>query len=184
MEKLMIAANLECPGTRFILMRSGNLLASRGSILPVFKERIQNGQDISITDKRMTRLFITLDQMVDAVLAVYHSAKPGEIYVPKLPSMRILDIANTMIGTRNIKINYIGIRLGERLHEPLISKEELLHTYEKEKYYIINPLLLRPFTKKAAIIFGETEYSSENVTLTGKGILTLLDKAGLIPHDN
>lgn len=182
MEKLLVAANQDCPKTRFVLMRSGNLLASRGSVLPLWKKSIENGQSISITDKKMTRLFITLDQMVDAVLAVYQSADPGEIYVPKLPAMRILDIANTMIGTRNIKIDYIGMRLGERLHEPLISKEELVHTYESNGYYIIHPMLLRPFTKKPVRTHWLMEYTSENVTLTGDQLKLLLDKEGLIPE--
>jgi FlaA1/EpsC-like NDP-sugar epimerase len=181
MEKLIVAANQDCPRTRFILMRSGNVLASRGSILPIFKDRIQKGLDISITDKRMTRLFITLDQMVDAVLDAEQDALPGEIYVPKLPSIRMIDIAHTMIDGRKITRKYIGIRPGERLHEPIISKEEMAHTYDKGKYYVIHPLLLRPFTKKAVVIPGETEYSSAKVTLEGDAIKKLLEKEGLMP---
>ena len=180
MEKLMIAANNDCPDTRFVLMRSGNLLASRGSILPIFKERIQQGKEISITDKRMTRLFITLDQMVDTVMETYRSALPGEIFVPKMPSCRILDIAKTMIGKKDIKINYIGMRPGERLSEPIISKEELLHTYSSGEYYVIHPMLLGAFTK-VPVQDRITEYSSDMVTLSGDGLKVLLEQEGLIP---
>jgi UDP-glucose 4-epimerase len=180
MEKLMIAANNDCHGTRFVLMRSGNLLASRGSVLPFFKEQIQKGKDITITDKRMTRLFITLDQMVDAVLETHRSAKPGEIFVPKMPSCRILDIAKTMIGKKEIKINYIGMRPGERLSEPIISQEELVHTYSSGEYYIIHPMLLGAFTK-IPTQDRTTEYSSDMVTLSGEGLKVLLEREGLIP---
>lgn len=177
MERLLIAANQES-STRFILVRFGNILASRGSILPIWQENIRNGKEISITDKRMTRLFITLEGAVDTVLEAYRSAHPGEIYVPKIPAMRILDIAETMIGTKPITITYIGIRPGERLHEPMISKEEMEHTYSVEGYFIIHPLLLKPFTMKP---LWATEYSSEKITLSGLGIKVLLEKAGIMP---
>jgi len=182
MERLLIAANKECPKTRFVIMRSGNLLASRGSVIPLWKKSIENGGEVAVTDKRMARLFLTVEQMADAVLAVYQSAEPGEIWVPKMPSCRMLDIAKIMIGNRQNKIKYIGIRLGERLHEPIISKEELVHTYETDGYYVIHPLLLKPFTKKAVGNLWLLEYSSENVTLTGDGIRVLLEKEGLMPE--
>lgn len=179
MERVLIAANQQS-STRFIMVRFGNFLASRGSILPIWQENIRIGKEILITDKRMTRLFITLDQAVTTVLEAYKSAEPGEIYVPKIPAIRILDIAKTMIGTKDITIKYIGMRPGERIHEPMISKEELEHTYSVDEYYIIHPLLLRPFTKKISHNWI-SEYSSEKVTLTGAGIKELLEKRGLMP---
>lgn len=123
-------------GCRFSCVRYGNVIGSRGSVIPLFKDQKDTGK-ITITDKRMTRFWITLDQAVDLVVEAFHHMQGGEIFVPKIPSMKIEDLAKAVAPECNI--DYIGIRPGEKLHEALITVEEGRHTVSYNGTYVIMP---------------------------------------------
>lgn len=138
-DKLFISANnyagkRDC---RFAVVRYGNVLASRGSVVPVFRELIRKNKPLTITDKRMTRFWITLDQATDFVLTSLVLMKGGELFVPKIPSMRITDLANLMAPKAKIVVT--GIRPGEKLHEYLITVEEGRRTIDLGTRYVVEP---------------------------------------------
>jgi UDP-N-acetylglucosamine 4,6-dehydratase len=135
-DKLFVAANSISASseTFFSVVRYGNVLGSRGSVVPFFKERARTGV-LPITDTRMTRFWITLGQAAYFVLKSLELAKGGEIFVPKIPSMRITDLAKA-IGP-SCKQQIVGIRPGEKIHETLISEEDARHTFEFKECYII-----------------------------------------------
>ncbi|MDA7733961.1 UDP-N-acetylglucosamine 4,6-dehydratase (inverting) [Candidatus Pelagibacter sp.] len=138
-DKLFVASNTSYAGghkTSFSVVRYGNVMGSRGSIIPFFTS-IKNKGVIPITDKRMTRFMISLDQGVDLVWHAFNDMTGGEIYVKKIPSMRVIDIAKVIAPDAKQKI--IGIRAGEKLHEEMISKEDSNSCYEYSKCYKILP---------------------------------------------
>lgn len=140
-ERLWIAANLSVPQTRFICVRFGNVLASRGSVLPLFLAQIERGGPVTITDPTMTRFLLPLEEAIDLMIAALKNANPGEIYLPKIKSTSILNLAKALIGKRDIKIVDSGIRPGEKIHEPLIAEEEAWRTVSRGKYFVIQPIL-------------------------------------------
>ena len=121
-------------GTQFSVVRYGNVFGSRGSVIPFFKECAKKGE-IPITDMDMTRFWITLEQGVDFVLHCIEEMHGGEIFIPKIPSMKVIDLAK-VIGPK-CKYKAIGIRPGEKLHESLISANNGLDTYELSDKYVI-----------------------------------------------
>jgi UDP-N-acetylglucosamine 4,6-dehydratase len=137
-EKLLVQGNAySAPGgTRFSCTRYGNVLGSRGSVIPVFRAQRPKGR-ITVTDGRMTRFWLTLDQGVRFVLSSIERMYGGEVFIPKIPSMRILDLAAALAP--ECKIDITGIRPGEKLHEMMISRDEARHTLEAEDRYIILP---------------------------------------------
>lgn len=137
-EKMFVQANAYTGGheTRFSCARYGNVVGSRGSVIPVFLEQRKQGK-ITITDPRMTRFWITLDQGVRFVIRAIEQMHGGEIFVPKIPSMRLKDLAETVAG--NCQVEYIGIRPGEKLHEVLVSEDEARNTVEVDDMFIIQP---------------------------------------------
>jgi UDP-N-acetylglucosamine 4,6-dehydratase len=137
-EKLFVQANAYSgqSGTRFSCIRYGNVVGSRGSVIPVFKEQAKTGQ-ITITDPRMTRFWITLEQGVRFVISCIERMYGGEVFVPKLPSMNILDLAKVIAP--NCEVSYIGIRPGEKLHESMISVDEARQAIDLEDRYAILP---------------------------------------------
>lgn len=137
-EKMFIQANTYSGlrKTKFSVVRYGNVIGSRGSVIPLFKEQAKMGA-ITITDERMTRFWITLDQGVRFVIESLEMMKGGEIFVPKIPSMRITDLAN--VAAPGAKVEQIGIRPGEKLHEVLLTEDESRHSKEFNSYYIIEP---------------------------------------------
>ena len=137
-EKLFIQANSysgENP-VQFSCVRYGNVIGSRGSVIPLFKEQRKLGK-ITLTDKNMTRFWITLDQGVRFVISCIERMYGGEIFVPKIPSMTMMDLAKTLAP--NCEIEVIGIRPGEKLHEKMISDHEVLRTADLEDRYVILP---------------------------------------------
>lgn len=139
-DKVFIAANNLSgeSGTRFSVVRYGNVLGSRGSVVPFFKKIIGEGaSELPITDEQMTRFFITLEEGVDLVLAAFEHTSGGEIFVPKIRSAKITELAKAMAPELPHKI--IGIRPGEKLHEMLITRDDARLTYEYEQGYIIAP---------------------------------------------
>ncbi len=137
-DKLFVAGNSYSGehGTRFSVVRYGNVMGSRGSVIPFFM-KLKNTGILPVTDKRMTRFMITLDQGVELVWKAFKDAEGGEIYVKKIPSMKVIDLAKTIAP--EAEIQYVGIRPGEKLHEIMISTEDSMFTYEYEGYYKILP---------------------------------------------
>ena len=141
-DKLFVSANnlVGKKNTRFAVVRYGNVISSRGSVIPIFEELIKNGvTKLPITDERMTRFVITLDQGAKFVLDSLKSLSGGEIFIPKLPSVKIIDLVEAMLGKKSYKI--IGIGAGEKLHEVMIPKEEARNCIETPNKYIIIPQL-------------------------------------------
>ncbi|ECW8954916.1 UDP-N-acetylglucosamine 4,6-dehydratase (inverting) [Campylobacter lari] len=139
-DKLFVAANniAGSSHTKFSVTRYGNVVGSRGSVIPFFKKLINEGaEELPITDERMTRFWISLEDGVNFVLNNFTYMHGGEIFVPKIPSMKIVDLAKTMAPHLAHKI--IGIRAGEKLHEIMISSDDSHLTYEFENYYAISP---------------------------------------------
>jgi UDP-N-acetylglucosamine 4,6-dehydratase len=137
-DKLFVAGNsYGMPrGTRFSVVRYGNVVGSRGSVGPLFLQQIKSGT-ITITDNAMTRFWITLEQGVRLVINSIESMKGGEIFVPKIPSMKVTDLADAIAPGSKRKI--IGIRPGEKIHETLITEDEARHTQEFDTHYVIEP---------------------------------------------
>ncbi len=139
-DKLFITANAysKISKTKFSVVRYGNVAGSRGSIIPIFKNIIDNGgNELPITDMRMTRFWITLEQGVELVFKALAESEGGETYISKIPSFHIGDLAEAMLP--GCKIKEIGIREGEKLHEVMVTKDDCRSTYEFDKHYIIYP---------------------------------------------
>jgi len=172
-ERVFIAANIECPDTRFICVRYGNVLASRGSVIPLFHEQIKKGGPVTITTEDMTRFLLSLDDAVDTIFAAVKHAKPGETYIPIARSANVSDIAEILIGDRDIKIQNIGIRPGEKVHEILISEEEAFRTIKRGDYYVIRPMLPELIPEEEACS-GIPEFSSADNCMAKKEIFQFL----------
>jgi len=135
-DKLFIAGNsyVGPDDTTFSVVRYGNVVGSRGSVIPFFIKQKKNGE-LPITDPRMTRFWITLEQGVDFVLQCLERMVGGELFVPKIPSMNIMDLAKAICPECKTKV--VGIRPGEKLHEVMIPIDDVMHTVEFDKYYVI-----------------------------------------------
>ncbi len=140
-ERIFIAANILNPNTRFICVRYGNVLASRGSVIPLFHEQIRSGSRVTVTVPEMTRFLLSLDEAVDTVFAALREAKRGETYVPYARGATVLNIAKALVGERKIAIEAIGIRPGEKMHEIMVSEEEANRCVKRGDYYVIRPML-------------------------------------------
>jgi len=151
-EKMFVQANAYAGSqdTRFSCARYGNVVGSRGSVIPIFLEQRRRGK-ITITDPRMTRFWLTLEQGVRFVIRCIELMHGGEIFVPKIPSMRIVDLAETIAP--GCQVEYIGIRPGEKLHEALVSDHESRHTVATEEMYVIQPT--HPWWKSENWIHGK-----------------------------
>lgn len=181
-ERVFIQGNLRAPQTRFVCVRYGNVIASRGSVVPLFKEQIRHGGPVTITLKEMTRFLLSLDQAVDLVFQAMKHGRPGETYIPRIPSAFISDIATLMIGDRKIKIEQVGIRPGEKIHEIMVSEEEGFRTYEKEDIYIIKPIvpeLAKHSASDDAPVLHK-EFNSKDHTLDIDSLGSILTKSGWI----
>lgn len=162
-DKMFVAANNMTGGhpTRFAVVRYGNVVGSRGSVVPFFQKLIDDDADsLPITHEEMTRFWITLQQGVDFVLKNFERMKGGEIFVPKIPSMRVVDLAEAMAPALQQKI--IGIRPGEKLHEIMCPKDDSHLTIEFEDHYVIGP----------SITFhsGDNDFSVNAMGETGKPV--------------
>ncbi len=146
----------------FAVVRYGNVVGSRGSVIPYFRQKLAEGADhLPLTDPRMTRFWITLQQGVDFVLSCFDMIQGGEIFVPKIPSMKIADLADTMAP--GIDTRVVGIRPGEKLHEVMITEDEARNTVELPDRYIIRPLLYgehRHYAEDQKPVAEEFRYAS------------------------
>ena len=139
-DKLFTAANnySHAFGTNYSVVRYGNVMGSRGSVIPFFKSLIGTGKPFPITDERMTRFWITLDQAVQFVLDTFEIMSGGELYVPRIPSMKITDLARAIDARAKFEIT--GIRPGEKIHEEMISIDDSRRTIQLEGRYVVNPI--------------------------------------------
>jgi UDP-N-acetylglucosamine 4,6-dehydratase len=164
-DKMFVASNNYAGSgrTKFSVVRYGNVLGSRGSVLPVFRELKKTGV-IPVTDERMTRFWITLDRGVDLVLKGLELMRGGEIFVPKIPSMKITDLA--AVVAPGCKIKVVGIRPGEKLHEVLIPRDEMRQTIAFKDMYVIcpdTPLWKNPKLKGGKLVKSDFEYASDTI---------------------
>ncbi len=183
-EKLFVQSNSYAgtTGCRFAVVRYGNVVGSRGSVVQTFLEQRKKGK-VTITDKRMTRFWIALEEGIKFVIRCIESMKGGEIFVPKIPSINIMDLKEALV--KDADIEFVGIRAGEKLHESLISEDEARHTLEFEDMFIIEPI--HPWWTKSHIEGGRTlpdgfSYRSDknNFWLSVKDLKILLKKEGFI----
>ena len=171
-DKLFVAANniKGSKKTTFSVVRYGNVVGSRGSVVPFFKKLVEDGAaEIPITDPRMTRFWITLEQGVEFVIKSFERMYGGEIYVPKIPSMRVVDIALALAP--NLPMKVIGIRPGEKLHEVMCPADDSHRTIEFDDHFVIMPTikftdsdvnyLLNPLGEKGRVVAEGFEYSSD-----------------------
>ena len=185
-ERIVISKsrNLKLNDTMLCITRYGNVIGSRGSVIPLFLEQIDKNKEITITDGKMTRFMMSLSDSIDLVLYAMKNGKQGEIFVLKSPSSTIDLIANTLIKIRNSKskIKIIGTRHGEKDHEVLVSREEMIRAKSENKFFRISPDIrdlnyANYFTKGNKKISSIQQYSSNNTEkLNEKTLKNLLDK--------
>jgi UDP-glucose 4-epimerase len=179
-ERIFVAANVLASKTRFIAVRYGNVLASRGSVIPLFHDQILHQGEVTLTDPEMTRFLISLNQAVDMIFVALGEARRGEIYVPICPSGRMIDLAKALIGSRSVDIRVTGHRPGEKLHEVLISEEEIHHMHRRGHYYVVNPMLPELLPDRIPSMVLEKEYSSNDAVLSELELVSLLESHGLL----
>jgi UDP-glucose 4-epimerase len=183
-ERIITSANILNPKTRFICVRYGNVLASRGSVIPLFHEQIRKGGPVTVTVPEMTRFLLSLDQAVDTVFTALREAGKGETYVPIAASASVMNIAKALIGNSKVDIEVTGIRPGEKMHEVLVSEEEINHCVKRDNYYAILPMLpeLRNFDEPESQALKK-EFSSVDTKLDLAGTVALLKSHNLMVED-
>jgi UDP-glucose 4-epimerase len=182
MEKVIVAKGRSKTGTMIACTRYGNVMASRGSVIPLFIDQIRNGLPITITDPEMTRFMMSLDQAVDLVLFAFENGKSGDIFVQKAPASTIMTLAKTiarLLGKTNHEIKLIGTRHGEKLYETLLTKEEMVKAIDMIDYYRIpadnRDLNYNKFFEEGdEIITQAGEYHSHNTHRLDEDELTRL----------
>jgi len=176
-ERIFTAANITVPKTRFVCIRYGNVLASRGSVIPLFLDQIEHGGPVTVTVPEMTRFLLSLDVAVDTVFAALRTARAGETLVPRAAS------ATALVGDRDISISVTGIRPGEKMDEIMISDEEARRAVVRESYYAIVPMLpeLIQHEDQRQPSALKKEFSSSDCVLDLQGTVALLKKHSLMP---
>lgn len=180
-ERVLLEANRDCLETKFVCVRYGNVIASRGSIVPLFVEQIQKGGPVTVTLPEMTRFLLSLDRAVDTVFAAVRDGIRGETYIPQVPAAKVVDIARALMPDgKEVEMKFTGIRPGEKIHEIMVSEEECFRTSERKGYYVIHSILpeLRDGGEDANFqpaLSGE--YSSQNDNITVADLRQLLTDA-------
>jgi len=172
-EKIISNASVSSGGTtRFGCVRFGNVLASSGSVIPLFESQIRDGDTVTITSKAMTRFFMSIPDAVALVLSAAHKARLGEIFILKMNAMKIIDLAEVLVeelapryGKRpkNIRFKIIGLRPGEKEHEPLLTKEEAAHLSEEDGMYVLHNPIHKTYGAKIPSNTKEFSYLSETM---------------------
>lgn len=192
-EKLITSANYSYAKpehTKFVCVRGGNVLSTTGSVIPLFKHLIKKYNKVTITDKNMSRYIMRLTQAIQLVLKATAESVGGEVFVMKMPGIKIVDLAAVMIkalGNNNTKVEYTGIRPGEKMYEVLVSKNESARTVEDGDYYIILPDTLQLSDKLKKYEKHQKmkmeEYNSQNThQFDRKDILTILEEDGWLKN--
>lgn len=186
-EKLIVYANLLHTDTQFVCVRGGNVLGTNGSVIHLFEEQIRNKQRIGITDLRMTRFFLTLQDAIQLLFKASEQSIGGEIYVMSMPSCRILDLAEVLIeasGAEGVAIVEQGIRAGEKIHEILMSEHESMSTrIFDDEYLIILPMIQIPgleehYSSCTPVQFQS--FSSEHHLMNKEQIRAMLERGGFL----
>jgi FlaA1/EpsC-like NDP-sugar epimerase len=182
-ERIFIQGNMRAPATRFLCVRYGNVLASRGSVIPLFHDQIKNGGPVTITTTEMTRFLLSLDDAVDTIFAALTTGKPGETYVPRAPSARMVDVATALIGDRPVQQKVTGIRPGEKVHEIMVSEDEAIRAVERDKWYAILPMLPEIGHDEIGSGCLSAEFSSAHTVMTLDETRDLLRRRKLMIED-
>ena len=172
-ERILIVANEDCPQTRFVSVCYGNVMASRGSVIPIFQDLIKAGKPLTIPDPNMTRFLISLDKAVDTLLEALNYANRGEIYIPIISSATIGNIADVLIDGRDIEKVVVGKGAGEKMDEILIAEEEASQVVLRDGYYVVTPEM-----QKEPAISGE--YNSRDYLIDKVQLRELFSKLGLL----
>jgi FlaA1/EpsC-like NDP-sugar epimerase len=173
-ERILIEANRDCQSVQFNCVRYGNVIASRGSIVPLFVEQIKNDQPITITLAEMTRFLLSLDRAVDTVFEAVKTDGRGGTFVPKIASAKMTDVAKVLMGKKELPVVYTGIRPGEKVHEIMVSEEECFRTIERGEYYVILPVLPELREDQDFTPALRKEYSSKDDNLATSELRQLL----------
>ncbi|NDJ61397.1 MAG: polysaccharide biosynthesis protein [Chloroflexi bacterium] len=179
-ERVFISANIDSARTRYVCVRYGNVLASRGSVIPLFHDQIRSGGPVTITTPEMTRFLLSLNEAVDTVFAALQHAQPGETFIPRAPAARVVDIAEVLINGRDIETKIVGIRPGEKTHEIMVSEEEISRTVERDAYYAIQPILPELQTLNAMEPTLTQEFSSADSLMPIAALRQLLEARRLM----
>jgi len=182
-ERVFIQANMRCPQTRFVCVRYGNVLASRGSVIPLFHDQISHGGPVTLTTTDMTRFLLSLDDAVDTIFAAVSTAQPGETYVPQAPSALMAHVATALIGNRDIEVKVTGIRPGEKIHEIMIGDEEAERSVQRGRWYAILPMLPELLGETAVVGCLKKEYSSSDDVMTLEETIDMLKARHLMLED-
>lgn len=192
-EKIFTNYDYKTIETTFLIVRFGNILESTGSVIPIFKEKIKNGEDITLTDDRMTRFIIDKNEAFDLITNALKYGIGGEIFIRRLPSIKISDLIDVLKNyyNPNVNVKLIGIRPGEKIHEMLINESEIVRTYEFRNNFIITPsikewsqnLTIKPIYIQEGRLLLESlikNYSSENTVISKDKIEQLFKKFEII----
>jgi len=182
-ERIFIQANMRCPDTRFVCARYGNVLASRGSVIPLFHDQIRNGGPVTITSPEMTRFLLSLEDAVDTIVAAVKEGLPGETFIPRVPSALVTNLATVLIGRRDVETMIVGIRPGEKVHEILVSDEEAHRTVERGKYHVILPMLPEVSASRSGDGSLMREYSSNDEVMDLDQTAAMLKQRKLMLED-
>ncbi len=177
-ERIMLEANRHSNDISINCVRYGNVIASRGSIVPLFVEQIQKGHAVTITLPEMTRFLISLDRAVDTVFEAVRSQERGATFVPKAPAARMTDVAKALMGDKDVPVEFTGIRPGEKIHEIMVSEEECFRTIEANDYYVILPMLPELRENRDFTPALSTEYTSKDNNISVAELRNLLVAAG------
>jgi UDP-glucose 4-epimerase len=158
-------------------VRYGNVIGSRGSVIPLLIDQRAGGASLTLTDERMTRFFLTLDQACDVVFAALADGRPGEVWVPRIGAARMIDVIEAVRGSSSSEVVVTGMRPGEKLHEELVSDGEAARTVEHGDYLIIQPLLPELGARDQQPV--DAACTSENVDLDIDAVARLIADAGL-----
>lgn len=188
-ERLIIQANLLSENTKFVCIRAGNVLGSNGSVVPFFVNQIRELKKVTITDSKMTRYFITLPEAISLLFKAVQASVGGETFVMRMPAYRIMDVAQVLIedsGVKDVAIETVGIRPGEKLDEVLVSEHESGHTYQyDETYYVIMPMIEVPKLKAHYVALNLAKvnfsrYTSADFVLGKEEVKKLLRKGNYL----
>jgi FlaA1/EpsC-like NDP-sugar epimerase len=184
-ERILLEGNMGQKEVDFTCVRYGNVVSSRGSAIPYFRDQIRHGGPVTLTTREMTRFFITMEQAIDTVFDCLLHARRGEIFVPRLPSARMVDVASAMIGDRDIEVKEVGVRPGEKVHEIMVSEEEATRTTTREgtfreSYYAIGSIIPEISGGQVEQPAIDCEYSSRSEVMGFEGVVELLKETGYI----
>jgi FlaA1/EpsC-like NDP-sugar epimerase len=179
MERILIEANLGGGSTRFLCVRYGNVIASRGSVIPLLREQLARGGPLTLTDPDMTRFFLTLDAACATVAAALEHGRGGEVWVPRVGAARMVDVIDAVRGDADVTTSVTGIRPGEKMHEQLVSEEEATRSVVHGGYAVIQPLVPELERRTAPSLGGV--WTSAATDLDVGAIAALLREAGVGP---